>query len=409
MAFGQAAQRKLRLGLIGCGWYGGVDLQAAYKAGGVECGALCDVDAAALEATAAEVEKAQGSRPKLHRDYRELIAGGGLDGVIIASPPHWHALQFIEACRKGLDVYCEKPLAYDLREGRAMVDAWKKAGNIVQVGFQRRQANGYQETREFVRSGQAGRIVQADARIHYRAVPLDNKPQDPPATLDWDAWCGPAPRLPFSPNLHPKAWRLEKEIGNGHLVDWGIHVIDAVRVMLALGTPKSVTATGGLYEYAGRITTPDTLMAHFEFEQVPVVWRHRLWGAAENDPAYSNGVFLYGDKATVFATDDRWEVIPRGGKPEERKVMRAQKAGEQQTRHVSDWLAAVRARKQPVCTPDDAFQSAATVQLGMISYYSGGKVNWDAKTEQVSGNAAAPKLAMRAYRAPYKHPGAVKS
>jgi predicted dehydrogenase len=102
--------------------------------------------------------------------------------------------------------------------------------------------------------------------------------------------------MPYSPNVAHRAWRLEENIGNGHLVDWGIHLIDAARTMLGLGLPKSITAAGGIYQYKGRITTPDTLTAHFEFDQAPVVWRHRLWGAAEMTPAYNNGIFLYCEK-----------------------------------------------------------------------------------------------------------------
>lgn len=99
----------------------------------------CDVDSEHLTTSAAECEKAQGSAPRQFKDYRELIAMPGLDALIIGTPPHWHTLNFIEACKKGLPVYLEKPISYDVREGRAMVNAWKKAGNIVQVGFQRRQ------------------------------------------------------------------------------------------------------------------------------------------------------------------------------------------------------------------------------------------------------------------------------
>jgi len=285
-----------------------------------------------------------------------------------------------------------------------MVDAWKKTGNIVQVGFQRRQPNGFAAARDFVRSGQAGRIVQIDAQIDYNASPSPYQPQDPPPSLDWDLWCGPAPKLAYSPNIAHKAWRLEKEYGNGHLVDWGIHLIDAIRVMMGFSTPQSVVSVGGLYEYKGRITTPDTLTTSFAFENCPVVWRHKIWGAADYDDEIGNGILLYGEKATVFAADDRWAVIPRGGKPEDRKVMRVSEANEAQSRHVANFLEGVRTRKQPVCTPDDAYQSTTTVQLGMLAYYSGAKLSWDAPAEKIEGNAAAAAMIKREYRAPYKHP-----
>ena len=197
--------------------------------------------------------------------YEELLDLESLDAVIIGTPPHWHALQLLAALERGKDVYCEKPLAYDIREGQAMVAAVEKSDRIVQVGFQRRQSLAFQEAIAFARSGALGKLVQVDAQIHYRAGLEDATPQDPPASLDWNLWCGPGPLIPYSPQVGHKSWRLEQTSGHGHLVDWGIHLIDTIRCRLELGMPKQVTAAGGLYEYAGRITTPDTLSVHFEF------------------------------------------------------------------------------------------------------------------------------------------------
>ena len=208
-------------------------MRAAYNAGGVEVTGVCDVDSKFLDEAAAAVEKQQGAKPRTFKHYKDLLAMDELDAVIIATPPHWHALPFIAACERKLAIYEEKPLSYDVPEGRAMANAWKKAGNLVQIGFQRRQSDAYQAVRDYVKSGAPGRIVQVDVNIHYTAQPLDSTPQAPPATLDWDLWCGPAPKLPYSPNIGHKSWRLEQTTGNGHLVDWGIHLIDATRLILA--------------------------------------------------------------------------------------------------------------------------------------------------------------------------------
>jgi len=215
------SDKKLKLGVIGCGWYGMVDAKAALKVGGVEVIALCDVDSEHLAKSADEIEKLQGSRPKTFKLYADLLQTPGLEAVVIATPPHWHALPFIAACEKGLDIYCEKPLAYDIREGRAMADAAKKSGRIVQIGFQRRQAAAIREARQYLQDGNAGRIVCVEAQIHYNAGTKDATPQDPPASLDWDLWCGPAPKIPYSPQVGHMNWRLEKTTGQGHLVDWG--------------------------------------------------------------------------------------------------------------------------------------------------------------------------------------------
>jgi predicted dehydrogenase len=401
LVYGAAPDRKLRTGVIGCGWYGGVDARNALAAGGVEIVAVCDADSDHLKSFADDMEKGQGSRPKPFKDYRELLDLHGLEAVIIATPPHWHALPFIAACKKGLHIYEEKPLAYDIREGRAMVDAAKKNAGVVQLGFQRRQSDAFQQVAQFIRDGHAGRIVQTEVQIHYQAGTPDPTPQAPPPALDWELWCGPAPKLPYSPAIGHMSWRLEQAYGNGHLVDWGIHLIDAARVILGESMPKFVEAAGGLYELNGKITTPDMLTAHFEFERCPLVWRHRIWGAAEYTPEVSNGIFFYGDKATVFVTDEHWVVIPRA-KGEERKTFTV--TGDPGLKHVQNWLESIRGHKPPMCLPEDAFRSTATVQLAMISYKTGSRVVWDGQKEQIVGNPAAAKLLKREYRAPYKHP-----
>lgn len=394
--------QPLKMGVIGVGWYGMVDAKAALKVGGVDVTAVCDVDSEHLEQSVAELDKLQGHRPRAFKHYTEMLEQADLDVVVIGSPPHWHALHLIACLERGVDVYAEKPLAYDVREGRALVDAAARhADRIVAVGFQRRQSQAFREAAEFMRAGKAGRIVQADVQIHYRAGTLDPTPQEPPATLDWDLWCGPGPKIPYSPQVGHRNWRLEKTSGHGHLVDWGIHNIDSIRMMLGLATPKQITAAGGLYQLQGRITTPDTLTVHFEFDQLPVVWRHRLWGATEWDPAINNGILFYGEEATVFAADQRWVVIPRD-QPAKREEHAA--PSDLGTQHMADFLRCVRTRQAPACTVEEAHRSTTTVQLGMIAYESNSVIRWDEAAEQIVNNPAAAALLKRDYRPPYEHP-----
>ncbi len=396
-----AENKVLRLGVIGVGWYGMVDAKAALKVGGVEVAAICDVDSEHLATSAEELDKLQGRRPATFKSYEEMLDKADLDAVIIASPPHWHALQLIACVQRGLDVYSEKPLAYDIREGQALIEAVRKHGRVVQIGFQRRQSQAFHEVAEFIRAGKAGKIVQVDAQIHYRAGTPDATPQEPPASLDWDLWCGPGPKIPYSPAVGHKSWRLEKTSGHGHLVDWGIHNIDATRMVLGLSTPKQITAAGGLYYYEGKITTPDTLTVHFEFEQLPVVWRHRLWGATEYDPEVNNGVFFYGDEATIFASDRKWVVIPKNGSAQREEHDVPSDLG---PLHMANFLACVRSGEQPACPVEEGFKSTATVQLGMIAYESNSVVRWDEAANQILENPAAAALLKRDYRAPFTHP-----
>lgn len=392
---------KVKLGLIGCGWYGMVDVKAAFKVGGVEIVALCDVDSEHLKEAADQVEQQQGKRPRTFKHYEQLLALPDLEAVIIATPPHWHALPFIAALKRGLDIYCEKPLAYDIREGQAMVKAANESDQIVQIGFQRRQSGAIRAARDYIQQGNIGRVIHVDVQIHYTAGVKDNTPQDPPASLDWDLWCGPAPKLPYSPQVGHKSWRLEKAYGNGHLVDWGIHLIDATRWILDETMPRAVQASGGLYYLKNRITTPDILTAHMDFATCPVTWRHRLWGAQEYTPDTSNGMFFYGEKATVFATDRRWVIIPKG-KGAERQAQEVKT--DMGTKHMADFLEALRTRKQPSCSPLQGYYSTSTVQLAMIAYEAGQRIEWDSKTRQIVGNARAAQGLKRPYRGPWVHP-----
>jgi predicted dehydrogenase len=404
------AREKLRLGVVGCGWYGGVVLDAAFKAGGVEVVALSDVDSEHLEKTAQRVAGLQGAPPRTFKDWRQMLDAKGLQAVVIATPPHWHALPFIESCRRGLDVYCEKPLAYDVREGRAMVDAAKASGRVVQVGFQRRHSDAIRQAGQYLAEGHAGRIVSVAAQIHYAAELVDAAPVEPPASLDWDLWCGPAPKLPYSKQVGHFHWRLEEAYGNGHLVDWGIHWIDSIRAVLGLGMPRTVQSAGGLYQLKGRITTPDVLTAHFEFEKCPVTWTHRIFGQAEVTPETSIGMFFYGEKETLFLTDTFYEVVPvaKKGAPAATgaggRRKKVELKNDQQTAHVGEWLDAVRTRGRVSCPPEDAYRSTATVQLAMVALKAGGRVDWDEASEQVRDNPKAAALLKREYRGPWAHP-----
>jgi predicted dehydrogenase len=397
-------ERKLKIGLIGSGWYGMVDIKAALKIGGVDVIGICDVDSEHLASSADEIEKLQGSRPKTFKYYDDLLDMKGLEAVVIGTIPHWHALQFIAACNKGLDIYCEKPLAYDVMEGLAMVNAARKAGNIVQVGFQRRQAESFKKAKELIEGGKIGEVHQVVAQIHYNPGPQDTKIQPPPASLDWEEWCGPAPKLDYRPSIGHKSWRLEKEYGNGHLVDWGIHHIDIIRKIMGEGMAENIYASGGILALKDQITTPDTLNVKFGFKKAPVIWQHRLWGNGDVTREFNNGIFFHGEKGTMFADDSKVVIFP-AGRDARREDLPVQTPLMQEN-HVENFLKAVRKKDRTLisCTPEDAFKSTATVQLAMISYNTGSIVKWDQEKNEIIGNPEASALLKREYRGKYVHP-----
>ena len=397
-------EKKLRIGLVGSGWYGMVIAKAALKVGGVEIVAVCDVDSDHLNSSASELEKLQGTKPKTFRYYMDLLDMKGVEALLIGTPPHWHALIFIAACEKGLDIYCEKPLSYDIQEGLAMINAAEKAGNIIQIGFQRRQSMAFRKTKELIDSGRIGNVHQINAQIYYNPELKDTTKQPPPASLDWEEWCGPAPRLDYCPNIGHMAWRLEKEYGNGHLVDWGIHHIDIIRQIMGEGMPEKIYSSGGIFELKDKITTPDTLTSDMAFKRAHVIWQHRLWGRGDVSGEFNNGIFFHGDKGILFASDSGISIFDPGkdGKREDLSIP----TESMQENHMKNFLDAVKTRNKKMisCTPEDAFKSTATVQLAMISYYTGTLVCWDYQKKEIIANPEASKLLIREYRSKYKHP-----
>ena len=395
---------KIRIGMIGCGWYGIKLARAVMNIDGFTLVSVCDIDSKHLKEVADEIEKGQGSRPKEYKEYQELLDKDDLQAVIIATPPHWHALQFVDACERGLDIYCCKPLAYDVHEGLAMIKAAKKADNIVQVGFMQRSNVVGNKIRSLIKEGRLGNLHQIGAQIHYNPNPGDPTVQAPPATLDWETWCGPAPKLPYRPSIGHFNWRLEKEYGNGHLVDWGIHYIDYLRMVMDFGAPVSVQSTGDNVAHKGKITTPDTLHVRMDFGDCPIIWQHRMWGAGDLHPEFNSGYTFYGDEATMYGDFKRLIIQPKG-KGKERETIEVPTKGVL-VKDLANFLEAVKSRDKSglLCPIEDGFESTATVQLAMISYYTGTIVEWDRQKKTILNNEQAAKLLARPYRGGRKRP-----
>ena len=195
-----------------------------------------------------------------------------------------------------------------------MVDAADEHPSaVVQIGFQRRQSKAFRQAKQFVDSG-AGRRDRAGRRPD----PLPRRHQGPhaagPAAV---AGLGPVVRPRAQDPLQPPGGPPELAAGEDHAATatWSIGAstssTPAASILGLVHAAGGSSRPAGSTSCAGKITTPDTLTVHFEFDRCPVVWRHRIWGAEEYCPEVNNGIFLYGEKATVFATDDRWVVIPQ--------------------------------------------------------------------------------------------------
>ncbi len=281
-----------RVGLIGAGWYGKSDLWRLVQVAPVEIVGICDPDKNMLAGAVEIASQRQKSKkaPPTFADYRELLKEKP-DIVLIGSPDHWHALHCIAALEAGADVYCQKPISVDVREGEAMLDAARKLGRVVQIGTQRKSTPHLIEAKkQIVDAGLLGKIGHVDMCCYFHMRANGNPPVEPvPDFLDYEMWTGPAPLRPYDGLPHKRWWRTFMEYGNGILGDMCVHMLDTARWMLGLGWPKRVSSQGGiLVQKEGKSNIPDTQTAIFEYDGFNCAWKHRSWGVP-TDPGVSVG------------------------------------------------------------------------------------------------------------------------
>ena len=417
-----AAARPPRVGLIGTGWYGKIDLLRLLQVAPVEVVSLCDVDRRMLAAAADLIASRQVSkrRPRTYGDYRKMLAEKNLDIVLIATPDHWHALPMIAAVEAGADVYVQKPISVDVVEGQAMVAAARKAGRVVQVGMQRRSTPHLIEARDkIIREGKLGRVGLVEIYCYYHMRNGGNPPdRQPPDYLDYEMWTGPAPMRPYNPLVHPRGWRGFMEYGNGIVGDMCVHMFDAARWMLGLGWPRRVGSTGGILVSKGsKANISDTQTATFDFGDLDVVWQHRTWGPPP-DPKYPWGVTFYGDKGTLKASVYSYDFTPNSGPTVHRDVTyEREQYPEDVTEkdieihvapairgHMKDFLSSIASRGRPVADIEQGHISTASCILANLSMKLGRSLAWDGEQGQVIGDDEANRLLRRPYRGPWVHP-----
>jgi predicted dehydrogenase len=416
------ADTKLRVGLVGCGWYGKSALFRLIQVAPVDVVSLCDVDRAQLEQAAQMTASRQASKatPRLFGDYRRMLAERDLDLVFVSTPDHWHALPMIAAVEAGADVYVEKPISVDVVEGQAMLAAARRNGRVVQVGLQRRSTPHLVEAREqIVKAGKLGRVGQVEIYSYYPTRRGYPKPLPVPTTLDWDFWSGPAPLLAYNDVVHPRGWRSFMAYGNGMMGDLGVHMLDMVRWMLELGMPKRISSAGGrIIDPDSGFDISDTQTAIFDFGELQVVWNHRAWGKPP-DPRYPWAATIFGDKGTLKAGVMGYEFVPNEGPgavhkdvryeldlfPEDRSEAELEKHVAPALRaHMKNLLGCMQTRARPVSDIQQGYVSSASCILANLSMRLGRSIEWDEAAGQIRGDEEANRLLRRPYRAPWQHP-----
>ena len=414
------ANDRLTCGFIGVGGMGRSNLRDFLKSEVVEVAAVCDVWQPNVERA---IQMTQG-KASGYSDFRKVIDRKDIDVVVISTPDHWHAYLTILACQAGKDVYVEKPLAHNIREGRKMVEAARKFNRVVQVGTQQRSGRHYKEVVETVQSGKLGKISRVAAWNFRNESPhgIGNFPDsEPPPGLDYDMWLGPAPKRPFNPNRFIFSFRYFWDYAGGDATDWGVHHIDMVQWAMNQRAPRKVSAFGSKYYVQDNRETPDTLELIYEYSNFMLTYSNRILNANPlNGRSY--GIAFYGTDATLVVDRAGYEIIPetRGtfkppvppykrvslwGSPRDVWVGRTEMVrgggSEQHLSHVRNFLECVKSRKRPASDVENAHYSTATTHLANISLWTGRTIHWNSEKEQIENDTEAIKYLGRKDREPW--------
>ena len=329
---------------------------------------------------------------KGYADFRELLQRKDIDAVVIATPDHWHAVMAIMAANAGKHVYCEKPMAHSVVEGRAMVDAMKKNKVVLQVGSMQRSWDKFRTAVDLVRNGYIGRVNEVLVNVGDPAIAVDLQGLPKPEYLDWEGWVGPAPMRPYHTELSPPVekdvfpnWRNYKEYGGGILSDWGAHMFDIAQWGLDMDStgpvkfipPTDPNAKRGLV----MVYENGIVMKHEDFGRN---WGVRFKGELGNLDV-SRG-FLDSNPANIAKATLKAD-MPR--------VYNS-------TNHYQDWLDCIKSGKQPICDVETGHRSSSVCALANIAYWMKRPLDWDPKKEQFKKDDEANALLKPAFRGDWK-------
>ncbi|MBX7257230.1 MAG: Gfo/Idh/MocA family oxidoreductase, partial [Candidatus Hydrogenedentes bacterium] len=296
---GYAANNQIRLGHIGTGGQGGMHVGLLSQMEDVKIVAVCDVDESHRN-RAAEIS---GQNPDTYSDFRKVLERKDIDAVVIAPPDHWHVPIALMACEAGKDIYVEKPMCHNVREGQLLVAAAKKHGRVVQVGQQQRSGTHWQSAIERIHAGELGKITMVNAWNTWNPKEmfsdLGNTPDEPtPAGVDYDMWLGPAPLRPFNPKRFHGTWYFFWDYSGAMISAWGVHLFDIVA--WAMGPEiESVSTVGGKIAHNDMRETPDTAECIFQCPNYVLTYSMRHGTGWRPFGDMDHGIEFLGDKATL--------------------------------------------------------------------------------------------------------------
>lgn len=380
------ANERILTGHIGIGAMGRMNLGRCIDRKDTMPVAVCDLWPAHRDFAADAVRKSCNPNVSAHVYLEEIIENRDIDVVVVSTPDHWHALPVLMACDARKDIYCEKPLATTIREGRAMVDAVRRNEVVFQAGTMQRSGKHFQEAVELVRSGHIGKVPHAEAWIYASLPPQGMGPvlnEQVPEGLDWDRFLGWTPRVPYNSHRFLSNFRWFLEYSGGFMTDWGVHLIDIV--LWAQGEekkPKTIAASGGKFVLTDDRNTPDTLDVLYEFDGYSLHFSNRVYNA---QPPYGNsdhGIDFHGTLGTLRLNRNGYEVIPLA-----RDTCAPKQSGgsEQHAAHWENFIQCVRGRTQPICNVEVCHNTSTLCHMGTCAYVAGAMLQWDERHECFHG------------------------
>lgn len=382
------ANDRIGIGFIGVGGRGGshvATVQRLASAGeNVRVAAVNDVFRYRLE------EAAKSSGAKAYRRHTELLADADVDAVCIATPDRLHVPQAIDAIRAGKDVYCEKPMGhwtqFDL--SRQFYEETQKARRVVQIGNQGNSSPAWQKVKELVQKGAIGKVQLVNAGFFRRGdwgerMPIADPEAKPGPDLDWEAFLGDAPKVPFTVQRF-FSWRKYLDYAGGPCTDLLPHLFTPFASAIGLKFPSRVVASGGIFKYTSYDReVPDTFNMCLDYpEKLSVVIVSSLANDYVSEPA------IHGDEGTlVLVNPGEWNVgidaivhVPAKG---ERQVFPMQKA-DTTAAHWQDFLRCVRSRERPVSDVEFGLHVQAALNMAMLSLLEDRVVKFDFERKTIA-------------------------
>lgn len=403
----------INIAVIGAGM-GCRDLQGALTNNPwVHCLGMCDVNKQRLEEQATRFQKdfpEQTSNMQLYSDFRRLLQNKDINGVIIATPDHWHTYVFAEALRAGKAIYVEKPVANSIAECNLMMDLQKKHKAIITTGLWQTSQRYFIGANEILKTGVLGDVYKVQVWLSQTTEPRPVvEDAAVPDYLDYDMWLGPAPKRPYNAN-RVRSWRGFWDYGGGQQTDWGVHWLDsAFDGLKALGLsnreyPKAVFSTA--YKNAKTANeTPSCQTTVFQFDNFHIEWSQQVANLYNRN----QGVAWIGSKGTLVCNREGYELIPEKNKDGVLLADHLQLAGKAEEggidAHATNWCNCIRDGSLATNSPIEKGAFATILaHMGNISFRTGTRIVYDPAGRRFVDNPVADAYLKKAYQAPWKLP-----